>query len=345
MFHSKSLPSLLSLASALVLGLSMLPTTGHAQTPLKMSSQWNENTVTSEADRWWADQLDQRSKGQIKIKLYYSGALGKAGENLQLIRSGGVELVNMSASYFGADLPLFTAPNSIPMAMAEVPQASQLMRRLMAEVPALDDEAKRNGVKALWFHNLNPYVLVCRDPIDGLEGVKGKKIRTWGSDMPRMVQAAGAVPVTLGLTELYEGLSRGTVDCIPFSVDLMVNYKIYEVAKHVYDVTLWLGPTSGVWMNRATWDALPAAQQKLIQQVSSEAADKDRDLTLAAATTAVAKLKTEGVQFHSFSAADKAAWKAANPDFFASFIDTQTKAGRGDAAKKMVSIWGDVVGQ
>lgn len=313
-------------------------------TLLKMSSQWNENTVTSEADRWWASELDKRSGGQIKVKLFYAGALAKAGENLQLIRSGGVEVVDMSASYFGADLPLFTAPNSIPMAMAEVPQAAQLMRRLMAEVPALDDEAKRNGVKALFFHNLNPYQLVCRDAVNGLADIKGKKIRTWGSDMPKMVQAAGGVPVTLGLTELYEGLSRGTVDCIPFSVDLMVNYKIYEVAKHVHDVTLWLGPTSGVWINRATWNGLAPAQQKLMEQVSFEAAEKDRDLTLAAAKTAVVKLKAEGVQFHAFPEADKKAWKAANPDFFATFVEAQSKTGRGDAAKKMVSIWSDVVG-
>jgi TRAP-type C4-dicarboxylate transport system substrate-binding protein len=162
--------------------------------------------------------------------------------------------------------------------------------------------------------------------------------------MPRMVQAAGGVPVTLGLPELYEGLSRGTVDCIPFSVDLMVNYKIHEVAKHVHDITLWLGPTSGVWIHRGTWEKLAPDLQKAIQQVSDEAAIKDRDLTIAAAKTAAEKLKTAGVTFHSFPEADKKAWKAANPDFFADFIGAQEKAGRGDAARAMVKIWKEVVG-
>ena len=233
-------------AAGLTIGLVLGCSSASAQTQLKMSSQWTENTATSEADRWWAAELDKRSAGKLKVKIFYAGALAKANENLQLIRSGGVELVNMSASYFGADLPLFTAPNSIPMAMAEVPQTTTLIQRMMAEVPALDEEAKRNGVKALFFHHLNPYQLVCKEPVNSLADLKGKKIRTWGSDMPKMVQAAGDVPVTLGLAELYEGLSRGTVDCIPFSVDLVVNYKIFEVAKHIHDITLWLGPTSGV---------------------------------------------------------------------------------------------------
>lgn len=314
-----------------------------AETTFKMSTQWTENTVTSEADRWWAAELDKRTGGALKVKIFYAGTLAKANENLQLIRSGGVELANMSASYFGADLPLHTAPNSIPMAMSKVPQATELITRLMAEVPELDAEAKRNGVKALFFHHLNPYQLVCKEPVASLADLKGKKIRTWGSDMPRMVQAAGAVPVTLGLAELYEGLSRGTVDCIPFSVDLMVSYKIHEVAKHVHDVTLWLGPTSGVWMARPVWDKLSPEHQAIILEVSVEAARKDRDLTVAAAGEAVETLKANGVTFHTFPEADKKAWKAANPDFFAAFIEAQEKAGNGDAARKIVEIWQEVV--
>jgi TRAP-type C4-dicarboxylate transport system substrate-binding protein len=316
-----------------------------ADTLLKMSSQWTENTVTSEADRWWASEIEKRTGGALKVKIFYAGALAKANENLQLIRSGGVELVNMSASYFGADLPLHTAPNSIPMAMSAVPQATLLIQRIMAEVPALDDEAKRNGVKALFFHHLNPYLLICKAPVMGIADIKGKKIRTWGSDMPRMVQAAGGVPVTLGLAELYEGLSRGTVDCIPFSVDLTVSYKIFEVAKHIHDITLWLGPTSGVWMSRGVWDGLSPEHRAVVAAVSKEAALKDRDLTIAAADKAVAALKAAGVTFHAFPRADKKAWKAANPDFFAAFIEAQTNAGRGDAAKQMVAIWHEVVGE
>ncbi len=331
----------LSLATG-ALALSMLCTSATAQ-ELKLSTQWVENTVTSQTNRWWAEELDKRSQSKLKVKIFYVGTLAKATENLQLIRSGGVELVNMSASYFGADLPLFTAPNSIPMAMADVGQTTVLIQRLLTELPAMDEEAKRNGVKALHFHHLNPYQLVCKQQIKGIEDLKGKKIRTWGSDMPKMVQAAGAVPVSLGLPELYEGLQRGTVDCIPFSVDLMVSYKIHEVAKHVHDVTLWLGPTSGLWMARPAWDKLSPEHQKLLEQISREAALRDRDLTLAAAVSATETLKAAGVQFHSFPEADKKKWKSQNPDFFADFVAVQEKAGRGDAARQMVKIWREVV--
>lgn len=315
-----------------------------AQMNLRMSSQWTEITIGSQVDKWWAQEIEKRTGGKVKIKIFFEGALGKASENLTLIREGAIDLTAMSASYFPADLPLHTAPNSIPMAMAEVPQATLLIQRFLKEVPALDEEAKKNGMKALFFHHLNPYVLVCKPEIKGIADMKGKKLRTWGADMPRMAQAAGAVPVTLGLPELYESLGRGTVDCLPFSVDLMVNYKIYEVAKNVHDITLWLGPTNGNWISRKVWDKIPPDQQKIIEEVSREAANRDRDLTMEAAAKAVETLKANGVKFHKFPDADKKAWKQANPDFFADFIAVQEKAGRGDAARKMVQIWKEVVG-
>lgn len=318
--------------------------TSFAGQPLRMSSQWTETTAGAKVDKWWAGEIDRRTNGEVKIKIFWAGVLGKAKENLGLIQNGSIDLAAMSPGYFPAELPFHAAPNSIPMAMSEVNQATDLMERLLTEVPEFDAEAKRNGMKALFFHHLNPYQLVCKEHIKGIADMKGKKVRTWGKDMPRMVQAAGGVPVTLGLSELYEGLSRGAVDCIPFSVDLMVNYKIYEVAKHIHNITLWEGPTNAVWVASGVWGKLTPAQQKSIQDASFEAARRDRDQVVRAGKDAIATLKSKGVQFHEFPAADKKAWKSANPDFFGDFIMEQEKLGRGGDARKTIEIWKEVVG-
>ena len=51
-----------------------------------------------------------------------------------------------------------------------------------------------------------------------------------------------------------------------------------------------------------------------------------------AAGEAVETLKANGITFQTFPDTDKKAWKAANPDFFAAFIEAQEKAGNGAAA-------------
>jgi TRAP-type C4-dicarboxylate transport system substrate-binding protein len=329
--------------AAIAVGLfASLPGETSAKT-LRMSNQWTETTAGAKVDKWWASEIEKRTGGAVKIKIFWAGVLGKAKENLGLIQQGAIDLAAMSPGYFPAQLPFHAAPNSIPMAMSRPDQATELMERLLTEVDEFDKEAKRNGMKALFFHHLNPYQLVCKEPAKSVADMKGRKVRTWGKDMPRMVQAAGGVPVTLGLAELYEGLSRGTVDCIPFSVDLMVNYKIYEVAKHMHEITLWEGPTNAVWMAAKVWNSLTAAQKKIIQEVSFEAAKRDRDQVIAAGDAAIATLKSKGVQFHKFPKAEAAKWKAANPDFFGDFIKDQTAAGRGEGAKKTIKIWREVV--
>ncbi len=311
---------------------------------LKMSSQWTENTPGGQVDIWWADQIREATNGEIDIKIFWEGQLGKGKENLGLIQGGAIELAAMSPGYFPSELPFHAAPNSIPMAMSEVEQATELMERLLQEVPEFDMEAQRNGMKALFFHHLNPYKLVCKEHITSVADMEGKKVRTWGKDMPRMVQAAGAVPITLGLQELYEGLSRGTVDCIPFSVDLMISYKIYEVAKHIHHITLWEGPTNAVWISSEIWNGFTDEQKKIVQDLSFQAARRDRDQVLAAGEAAVGQLKEQGVQFHDFPAEEAKKWRDANPDFFADFIAEQEALGRGDAARKTIMIWNEVVG-
>ncbi|MCL4765857.1 MAG: C4-dicarboxylate TRAP transporter substrate-binding protein [Hyphomicrobiaceae bacterium] len=333
---------LIALASTFV---AMLATGAWSQTTLRLNSQWPATTAGSKVDQWFADEIGKRTNGEVKIQIFWSEALGKANENLSLMQNGAVDMGAMSAGYFPTQLPLHAAPNSIPMAMDTVEQASELMKRLATEVPGFAKEAKDNGVRALFFHHLNPYLLVSKEPITAVSQMQGKRMRTWGTDMPRMVQAAGGVPVTLSLPEIYEGLSRGVIDTAPFSVDLVDNYKIYEVAKHVSEITLWLGPSWGVWISERAWQRLSPEHQKIFMQVSDEARARDLEATKKAQENARKVLAERGVKFHDFPAAEKTKWRGAMPDFFADLVTRMEAQGKGDDARQAVKIWREVAGR
>lgn len=212
------------------------------------------------------------------------------------------------------------------------------MPRLLKEVPGFEQEAARNGFRPLFFHLLNPYLLVSRSPILGLADLKGKKIRTWGEDLPTLFKTAGATPVNMVLTELYENLHHGVVDAIPFSTDLTVAYKIYEVAKHVSEVNVWLGPSAGVWINEAKWRQISPENRKIILDVATRARTREFDAMTKAESEARSTLKKMGVSFHPFPAEDLTRWKAASPDFYAAFVARMEKLGKGSDARKSVEI-------
>src|SRR6266849_10367434 len=66
---------------------------------LKLNHQMAANTVGSQVDQWFADEIARRTNNEIQIKVFWSEALGKAKENLQLVKDGAVDLVAMSPSY------------------------------------------------------------------------------------------------------------------------------------------------------------------------------------------------------------------------------------------------------
>ena len=331
--------SVLTMAGIAVAVSGLLVGGAGAAMQLKLNHQMAANTVGSQVDQWFADEIAKRTNNEVQIKVFWSEALGKAKENLQLVKDGAVDLVAMSPSYFPSELPFFTAPNSLPMAMDNLTQADLIIKAFLEKVPAFQQEARGNGLKPLFFHHLNAYMLICKEPVRSFADLKGKKIRTWGEDMPRLMKAASATPVTLFLPELYENLQRGVVDCAPFAVDWIQNYKTYEVAKYITEVTVWQGPTWGVWMNVKTWDALSDAPKKIVSAVAEEANQRDLQAVGDAEQKARTFLAQNGVEFIKFPESERQKWIKASPDFFADWIKKMDALGKGDAARQTVAIW------
>lgn len=340
---NKKLGRVLSSLLFVSLVTSMALTPAAAKTELTLNSQWPSTTVGSQIDQWFADEIKRRTDGAVEIKIFWSEGLGAPKETLILMQEGAIDMAVLSPGYFPAELPFHAAPNSIPMAMRSVNQATVLMTRLVEEVPAFREEQQANGIRSLFFHHLNPYLLVSTEPITSVEAMKGKKMRTWGSEMPRMVQAVGGTPVTLMMPEIYESLARGVIDTAPFAVDLVETYKLYEPAKHISEITLWLGPSAATWISEDAWSRLTPEQQKILTEVAEEARDRDAHAVMEAAALARESLQSKGVAFHKFPEEEARKWRDANPDFFSGFVERMEKDGKGDSAREVVEIWQEVV--
>jgi TRAP-type C4-dicarboxylate transport system substrate-binding protein len=324
---------------AATLFLLLFPLTSSAKTVLRMNHQFPATASGSKIDAWFAEEVSKATNGEVEIKIFWAGAMGGPKENLALLSSGALDMAAMSAGYFPAELPLHAAPNSLPIAMDNVRQASAIMKALVEQVPGFKREADGHGIKNLFFHILNPYYLFSREPVTSLAGLSGMKIRTWGVDLPVLMKAARATPVTVFLPELYENLQRGVIDACPFSLDLAVTYRINEVAPHVTEVVIWEGPSWGVWINQKAWDNLSPENQRHIL----DAAERARLRELAQAATdekrARQELMQQGVSFHNFPPADLDRWQKAAPDFLDRWIQRMADIGLEQDARQAAELW------
>jgi len=297
----------------------------------------------TQTDQWIADEVTRRSGGKLKITVFAGGTLGKPTELLKLASEGGVQMATTAPTYFQSQLPFLSATNSLPLVFRDAQQVQKVLPALYADTPALQEELRNMNLQPVFWHATDPYFLVCRTPVRSLADLKGKRVRTWGSDLPRLLQASGAIPVNLLPGDLYEALQKGTVDCSPFSISPAVGLKLHEVAKYVSAMNVGSAGGWPIFFNKKAWDALSSENRKLILDVSREAAKFQMDRFTQSEADARKVMKAAGVEFIEFP--DQAKLEAGAPDFIGEWAARMEKDGKGAQASAMARRWRELLKQ
>jgi TRAP-type C4-dicarboxylate transport system substrate-binding protein len=177
-----------------------------------------------------------------------------------------------------------------------------------------------------------PYAVISNDPITDLDGFAGKKIRVLGNVMPKLVEAAGGVPLSVAFSEIYTSLQTGVINGALTDPPAMLNAKLFEVAKNLVTT----GPGNGAltaiapvayFVNLKDWNALPKDIQEAVLSVAKEMTTVGSEKMTELADASIGKLRDDGVEVHHLSAEDteKLAQKA--PDFLTLAASVLTKNG------------------
>jgi len=326
-------------AMAILIGAAASPLSAqqYPKMELKFGHFAPPTTSHGQVDQWFADEVAKRSNGQVSIRIFWAGAIGKPAELLNMVGRGAVDIAAVPASYFPAQLPLLAAPSALPLALPSPQKAQRIVYDLWESTPAMQNEARKSNVWPLLFHTLNVYHLLCTKPIRTLEDMKGKKIRSQGEYFPKAWAAVGAVPVNVLPGEFYESLQRGNVDCMVLPWDLMVAFKLQEVAKYGSTINLGALISNPQWYNLKKWEQLPSSVRDLLVQVAKDALSVDLAKAEEAERNALAAMKAASVEMIAFQ--DQAKFEAAMPDFLAEWVATMKKIDKGAEAETMAKRW------
>ena len=154
-------------------------------------------------------------------------------------------------------------------------------------------------------------VQTVKGPIRKPADLEGMRIRIPPIDMLRAsMEAAGAKPVPMGLSDVYMALSRGTVDGQENGFDAAIQFKWHEVAKfwsatdHVFEVAAW-------YMNERKWQSLKPEDRELFRRAAKAAGQVATDLGEALDREGIETLRKNGVVY---VVPDMAAFNAAWAD-------------------------------
>jgi len=260
-----------------------------------------------------------------------------------LTAKGAIDMTATAPGYNPDQLHYWRA-FQLPLTFATSKQAMSVLRTVVKEFPVYNQEMDRAGVVWLFQQPLGEYYLSGPNPeCDSVAKLKGKKIRSFGADIPKAFTAIGAVPVTVAPTDIYEALQHGTLDYSFINPGNIQSFRLVEVGKHHCGPVMAI-TGHNVTISKRTWARLP----KEIQQVFRDQSAKTMDDYLAWVgdfeAKAVSNIKEKGGTFKPFPADELKKWKADSPDFLAQW-EKDTAAATKDAQtpKKVAARWRELL--
>ena len=270
------------------------------------------NSIGSDAAMKYASALERISDGDLKAKVY-SMSLLSFSEAAPGIRDGMADSGFVLFSYFPAEFPNTNLVSELTMLLelddVEPSKAGLAYVGAMSEFifqdcsECVQEFAAQNQV----FTGASasaPYMLLCNDKVVSQSGIRGKRVRSAGAQWARWAEAVGATPVTISVSDAYEALNQGVLDCsISSSVDLDI-FKLSEVVAHVTpDVPGGVFGGTGVNnVNREVWQSLSEKQRKDLLHASAVLGAEISWDYQAGATKELENAPDEGIAVHAADA-------------------------------------------
>jgi TRAP-type C4-dicarboxylate transport system substrate-binding protein len=323
----------------LVVGISLFLLTLFQGSALSKQFNWKfhsyvppANKALAVGQRWWCEQVDKRSKGELKVKMYWVGQLVGPKELLGAVSSGVLDVAGCAPNYTPGQIPLWNI-FTLPFICAPRPDYGLMIYNRMArESRPLIDEMKEQNLVYGGGHDMFPKNIVGKKPVRTISDFKGLRLRC-NPDVGSLLRKFGGVPTMLPVSEVYSALDTGVIDALSFAPEALPQWKIHEICKNL---TLDLDLASMVviyFINRDKWNQLPDNLKKVVQSVIEDYPAFLWSLASRMQEESSKTMKQAGVEFIDFPKTEKEKLLVKAPDIWEQWAK---RHGKYDAAKAVL---------
>lgn len=310
---------------------------------LPPSSTFHQKNLTP-----WCDKINKESNGRLKCQIYPSMQLGGIpSQLLDQARDGVADIVWAVPTYQAGR---FTKSEvfELPFMVNKSGTGSQAMWDYVQKNSL--DEFK--GVKLIFTHlNDGSQMHFGKKSVKTLEDMRGLKLRAPTRLGSKIIVALGAIPVQMPATAAPEAISKGVVDGISISWEVMTSLKLQEVCKtHTEVEQNQKKHSNGIFVfaiNQAKYNSLPADLKKVIDQNSGREVSKWVGSVWDSGVDAARKIAADRHNtFNVLSSDEYSRWvKATDPVVEGWIKDVNAKGGNGQAllqdAKALIKKYND----
>jgi TRAP-type C4-dicarboxylate transport system substrate-binding protein len=267
----RSIPAVL--LAALSLALAVPRAAAAPPVILKISHQFpggteGEGDFRDRLCRKFAEEVEKRTKGQLKFEIYPSSSLVKANSQIPSLRKGTLDLSLVPISYGGGEIPeanLGLMPTLVTgyeqgLRWKDAPVGKELSRIL----------AEKNIVILTWVWQ-GGGIASTKGKVVSPDDVKGMKFRGGSKEMDLMLKTAGAAVTGMPSSEIFSAMQSGVLDATLTSSTSLISFRLFEFTKNVTTArnkTFWF-MLEPLLIARNVFEKLTPEQQKIVAEVGA----------------------------------------------------------------------------
>lgn len=264
------------IAAAGVLAAAAAPFgTAQAQTKLKWAHVYETSEPYHKWSVWAADEFKKRTNGKYEIQVFPASSLGKESDINQGLQLGTVDIILTGASFASNSFPRL-AVSYYPFTFRDADHVIKYSKSdVFKELTEGYKKATGNTVTALTYYGARH--ATSNKLFKNCDEMKGLKIRV--PDSPAytaLPRACGANPTPIAFAEVYLALQNGTVDAQENPLPTIEAKKFFEVQKNII-LTGHIADALLTVISPNTMSKLTPAEQKILGEVTQEAAEKSTD--------------------------------------------------------------------
>ncbi|WP_306257334.1 TRAP transporter substrate-binding protein [Pararhizobium sp. IMCC21322] len=290
------LKSISKLAFAGLVGAAMSGSVSAQEMTLKFQSSDPAGNPNFILQQGWAESVSEKTGGKVAIELLPVESIVAHNETQDAIAAGILDGHITDTSYFAGKDPAFglianpvgawSSPDEM-FAFMNDGGGKELMNELVEPYGLHFIGATTPGLEAF----------VSKKPLNGVDDLKGLKMRAPEGLVQQVFAAAGAAPVNLPGSEVFTSLDKGVIDAADYSVFSTNQAQgMHDVAPNPVYPGFHSMPLVEISMNKGKWDGLSddvkAALEESVREfsLSQVAALAARDLEAVAAAKAGGKV-------------------------------------------------------
>lgn len=226
--------------------------------------------------------VEEKSEGKITVEIFPNGELYADEDGLQALQGDSVEMLAPAAGILTTltpqigllDLPYLIEPGqTLEAVIVPGSKAEQAIYE--------NDKLSENNVKILSLWDYGFKQIWSNKGVREPDDLRGQKLRIYGgsNELRDQMQAWGANPTPMALSEVYNALQQGTIDGFENGYTSVEALKANEVLDYV-TVTNHGYNTFALIISKEFFDSLPEDLQKAVTEAVDEATAYNQKIAL-----------------------------------------------------------------